>query len=295
MLKRPELITILACPDCKVSVDVGNDVLVCSQCGRQYPLQNGIPIMFSVHSESVSDYGSWAFGSVNDEDGESKTSKVPFYRRFPDLFLRPAAHDLAFDQYFGRPKEGTLFLNLGSGTERVLEQKNVFINLDIYPHHNVDIVGDAHHLPFLPDSFDGVYACAVFEHLLNPFQAAAEVTAITKPGGLVMVAAPFIFPIHGPGYTGDYFRFTDQGLRQLFWEFEEVECKAHGLPTRGMLALLRAYAGAFSDNRYISYALAYAFSWLFNPFKWLDRYLAAKKNAYPVSSSFYFVGRKRAK
>ena len=41
----PALLEILACPACKVGVKLETDRLVCIQCGRRYPIRNGIPVM----------------------------------------------------------------------------------------------------------------------------------------------------------------------------------------------------------------------------------------------------------
>ncbi len=40
-----ELLEILACPVCKTRVIEEEDFLVCSECGRRYPVRDGIPIM----------------------------------------------------------------------------------------------------------------------------------------------------------------------------------------------------------------------------------------------------------
>ena len=40
-----ELLDILACPLCKTPVRLEGDRLTCSQCGRRYPIRDGIPIM----------------------------------------------------------------------------------------------------------------------------------------------------------------------------------------------------------------------------------------------------------
>ena len=45
----PELLKILACPACEnrppVKEDASKQQLVCTECGRAYPIQGGIPIM----------------------------------------------------------------------------------------------------------------------------------------------------------------------------------------------------------------------------------------------------------
>ena len=39
------LLEILACPACKTEVKLEGDRLVCVQCGRRYPIRDGIPVM----------------------------------------------------------------------------------------------------------------------------------------------------------------------------------------------------------------------------------------------------------
>ena len=47
----PALLEILACPECTVRVELDGERLVCVRCGRQYPIQNGIPIMLVDEAE----------------------------------------------------------------------------------------------------------------------------------------------------------------------------------------------------------------------------------------------------
>lgn len=52
---RPELLEILACPACEtrppVKLDEKKIKLVCTQCGRRYPIREGIPIMLVDEAE----------------------------------------------------------------------------------------------------------------------------------------------------------------------------------------------------------------------------------------------------
>jgi uncharacterized protein len=43
----PELLEILACPNCKTKVDLvkGGTALKCAQCKRVYPIKDDIPVM----------------------------------------------------------------------------------------------------------------------------------------------------------------------------------------------------------------------------------------------------------
>lgn len=40
-----DLLAILACPLCKTAVRLEDGWLVCTQCGRRYPIRDGIPAM----------------------------------------------------------------------------------------------------------------------------------------------------------------------------------------------------------------------------------------------------------
>ena len=40
-----DLLAILACPACKGDVERRDEKIVCIQCGRKYPIKNGVPVM----------------------------------------------------------------------------------------------------------------------------------------------------------------------------------------------------------------------------------------------------------
>ncbi len=46
-----ELLAILACPLCKEEVHLEEDRIVCSACGRKYPIRDGIPVMLIDEAE----------------------------------------------------------------------------------------------------------------------------------------------------------------------------------------------------------------------------------------------------
>lgn len=48
-----DLLEILACPICKTPVRLEGDRLVCDNCGRRYPIRDGIPIMIVDEAEML--------------------------------------------------------------------------------------------------------------------------------------------------------------------------------------------------------------------------------------------------
>ena len=66
LLLDKELLDILACPLCKTEVrpegEGASERLVCSQCGRRYPVRDGIPVMLIDEAELPASGGAPALG-----------------------------------------------------------------------------------------------------------------------------------------------------------------------------------------------------------------------------------------
>lgn len=119
-----------------------------------------------------------------------------------------------------------LILDLGCGGihKTELSNKKRIIGFDVRIGEGVDVAGDAHCLPFRDNSFDAIICKQVLEHLYHPHIAVDEMLRILKPGGKVVMSAPFYYPIHFVPI--DYFRFTRYGLEKLFQKWEEVKIEA---------------------------------------------------------------------
>lgn len=89
--------------------------------------------------------------------------------------------------------------------------------IDIVDGPHVDLVADAHDLPLKDASIRTVILNNTLEHVANPFQVISEVNRVMKPGGVLLVAIPFLRPIHAD--PDDYTRFTRSGLRHLLAEY----------------------------------------------------------------------------
>ncbi len=50
-----ELLDILACPLCKTEVKLEDDKIVCTKCGRRYPVKDDIPVMLIDEAELPED------------------------------------------------------------------------------------------------------------------------------------------------------------------------------------------------------------------------------------------------
>jgi SAM-dependent methyltransferase len=76
-----------------------------------------------------------------------------------------------------------------------------------------DLLYDGKRLPFDDRSFDTVISTEVLEHTPEPPALIAEMARVLKPGGSMIVTAPFAFRLHEEPY--DFFRFTPHGLASM--------------------------------------------------------------------------------
>jgi len=109
------------------------------------------------------------------------------------------------------------------------------VGLDVALGKGVDVVGDAHDLPFEGEKFDMILCTEVLEHLHTPHLAIAEMERVLKPGGTLILTTRFVFPLHD--VPNDYFRYTKYGLRHLLQEWDILELKEE-VDTQTTIAVL---------------------------------------------------------
>ena len=287
------LYSILACPDCKTNLIYDESVkqFECIACRKKYEFYNDTPVFFSQYSEALKSSGE---NFYNKKDLPEKSGMLKKFARkitaISNISTGPTLHDSLKDEYVFHSSEDSLILNLGSGIDNIIKKNNI-IDFDISPHPNTDAVGDGHYLPFLSESFDGVWMCAVIEHLKNPFQVAAEIFRVLKPGGFVLAGAPFLYHIHGSPH--DYFRFTDSGLKSVFNQFKSIECgPTHTLPTGTLIEMTAQYFTLFTEQRSFIFAIRHFVKLILLPFKLLDYILKRKPRAKILSGGFVYLGTK---
>ncbi|MCP6718270.1 MAG: class I SAM-dependent methyltransferase [Patescibacteria group bacterium] len=128
-----------------------------------------------------------------------------------------------------------LTLDLGCGYAVYQKYFPNCIGFDIQPGLKVDVVGDAHNLPFKNEEFDNILCTEVLEHLHSPEIAISEMERVLKRGGKLILTTRFIFPLHD--VPNDYYRFTKYGLKHLFKEWKILELKEE-TDTIGSIAVL---------------------------------------------------------
>lgn len=154
-------------------------------------------------------------------------------------------------------------LNIGAGSSAYAD----CINLDLVARANTDVVADAHRLPFADESFDLCLMCAVLQYCEDPPRALDEAYRVLRPGGMVLIDAPFIQPVCYD--QQDLFRFTKEGLIKIASKrFGVVSCEVC-IPSGSTLAFYCQRVFFNCSNRYLSFALKYALSILLYPLAYL--------------------------
>jgi SAM-dependent methyltransferase len=146
---------------------------------------------------------------------------------------------------------GSHVLDIGGGLRvdgnrgNVVDPRNTWIKpllekvtyrvLDPVDTYHPDIIGDVMAMALPNNSEDVIFCMAVLEHVSRPWDAVKEMRRVLKPGGRLVLYVPFLSPYHAmPGYYGDFFRFTKEGLLSLCEAFNDVQIE----PVRGPVETL---------------------------------------------------------
>lgn len=178
-------------------------------------------------------------------------------------------------------------LNIGSLSKDLSKLHPRIINLDISEYENIDVVGDAHCLPFRDNSIDIVLLKNVLEHIREPETALREIYRVLKPQGFLYAKVPFLQPFHA---VPDHFQgYTESGMKEAFKEYRECSFGIAVGPGSMLSWMVREYlAVLFSFGNMKLYTLGLmVFGWLTFWIKFTDLFFRRNKLANRVTSAFY--------
>jgi len=180
-------------------------------------------------------------------------------------------------------------ISIGGGPRRV-DPRLRTLNVGFF--RNVDVVGDAHALPFRESSVGAIHCEAVLEHLERPESAVAEMHRVLEPGACVFAATPFLQAYHG--YPEHYQNFTLRGHSSLFARsgFEIVSAGACVGPTFTLVDLLSNWAREQLPTRVVSRGVWLLFRVLGRLIVPLDRWFLRSSASHKLASSTFVLARK---
>jgi SAM-dependent methyltransferase len=188
--------------------------------------------------------------------------------------------------------DSLLILDLGSGNRKL---PGKVINLDIIAYPKVNVIGDAHSLPFKSEIFDKVIIQQVLEHVQSYEKVLEEVYRVLKSSGKVYIEVPLIYPIHD---ELDFWRFTPKGLdilcRRYFKFLNSGVIMGGG---SAVSVVLRTYIAVLFSRGHKGFW--YNLGWFIGGlltfwFKYLDELLGAQDNPLMdmVAAAHFWIGEK---
>lgn len=284
---------ILICPKTKQRLQISSNKqwLVTSDNEYRYSLLNGeIPILLT-DPDLIAAYAS-ASKRMNKEYSlervQKENSLFNRLKRFLNSDYRTDSCKQAFSDLFIDLPCDALCISIGGGPSRAHDK---LLNINIGPFQNVDIVADAHQLPYADMSVDVIYSEAVFEHLHSPNKAASEIYRVLKPGKKIFVCTPFLFPYHG--YPHHYQNYTLSGHKYLFESagLKVIECGSCVGPVYTITNLVHVFIHEYSP-RLLRLPLRLFWSVISIAIRPLDKIIGKRPNAHILASTTYVVAQK---
>ncbi|WP_309630375.1 class I SAM-dependent methyltransferase [Brevundimonas sp.] len=93
---------------------------------------------------------------------------------------------------------------------RVARHIGVDIDYGFYDSRHIDLVGSADDLPIEDGTADAILSSQVIEHLPDPEKSIAEAARVLKPGGLLFLSYPYLYPMHAVPH--DFARLSEFAL-----------------------------------------------------------------------------------
>jgi len=281
---------LLVCPICRGQLCFTDLKAICRRCGQDYPVRGEVPVLIAPDSPFHSPPPPrTARGEGRILPPSVRRLLISYVNFNPPLTIWL---DRSLFRHLNQCTPGLRILNLGSGVglfDHILAPHLQPINLDVQTQGRVDVLADAHALPFPDESLDGIFSNAVLEHVQRPWRVAEEIHRVLRPGGKVFINVPFLNVIHD---THDYFRFTDRGLDILFSRFRKIDGGVSGGPSSFLAPFLVEYLLYFVPGQYLKglvQPLLRLFVW---PLKYLDLAIRRNPNLRIAADAFYFVGEK---
>jgi SAM-dependent methyltransferase len=91
-------------------------------------------------------------------------------------------------------------IDIGGGTAHVKELMSDAISVDVLSFPGIDVVADAHNLPFADGTFSGAVMLDVLHHLERPIEFLKEASRVLRPGARLAMLEPAMTPVARPFY-----------------------------------------------------------------------------------------------
>ena len=287
---------LLICPKTGEKLVLKENCLESDNGSVSYPIVNGIPILID---EDTSIFKFQDFLSQKDTTFDTTKYKL---KALAKKYLPSISKNLKAKKNFIKysrllleksPNPRVLVIGCGipeAGIQPLLESEIELVETDVSFGPRTKLIADAHRLPFMDNSFDGVIAQAVLEHVVDPYQCVSEMHRVLNTEGLVYAETPFMQQVHMAPY--DFTRFTHLGHRRLFRNFTEIESGAALGPAMAFAWSYMYFLLSFSKSRKVRYALMLFAHLTAFWIKYFDYFLINKPGSMDAACGYYFFYKK---
>ena len=292
----PDLIKLICCPYCKSDLSREQSGLKCNndKCSHNNKSQyfrmiNGKPILISYANCDT------LLKPNKIESSVDRTKNNIIKNQLNDLLNgRPKIINRNCEKFIelllNRQNNPRCLIigsaEMGRGTESLFSSNLEIIGTDVYLSRSVDIISDAHYLPFNDGEFQGVWIQAVLEHVVDPQTVVKEIHRVLEKNGIVYSETPFMQQVHEGAY--DFTRYTVLGHRYLFKNFSTISLGGDKGAGVVMTWSLKYFLWALFRNKKIASLLSIPFAVIF---RILEK-LCNKRSLFDLSSGVYFLGKK---
>lgn len=292
LLSRLERLGALACPECKKPVRVQNDGIKCPDCGETYPIENDVPLF------TYKQIGSKGTDTTEEKKTLHKIKKYTFLRKISRLTRVPSLQKITrgedrLEYYLNKFSDNAdaVIVDIGAGSKK---WDNV-IPLDLYNYPGIELCAKADKLPLTDNSVDMVISLTAVEHMIGVNDVFPEMERVLKPGGIMFITAPFLYPYHPEPF--DLRRWTPSGIEDSLNNCSGIETGSVRGPFAGLYVILSSFfAWLFSFKNYPLYlGLHRLFRWLLLPLNIIDSLRGNYRKSTPLDSVIYYVGKKHDK
>jgi SAM-dependent methyltransferase len=141
-----------------------------------------------------------AMSSLGSSLGSSLDQRQVVHR---DLWTKKGALRELYHDYHRQLLESCpqgAVLDIGGGTAHIKESNRDVISIDILKFPGIDVVADAHRLPFKEGYLAGIVMLDVLHHLERPIAFLQEASRVLKPGGRLVMIEPAMTTVARPFY-----------------------------------------------------------------------------------------------
>lgn len=285
------------CPRCAGAMAAAAESLRCVKCQAEYPIIDGVPILI-VEERSVFRIAQFVSHQTTTIPPKSFRDRV--IGALPTITLNiggPRHWRMLADLLSAQAGKKTVLV-IGSGDGGSVPHALAPVsNVDIVysdvslEASGINLICDAHDIPFESGSFDAVIAQAVLEHVADPNRCVEEFHRVLKPGGVVYAETPFMQQGHLEPF--DFTRFTKNGHRRLFRRFTLISQGPAAGPATALAWAWQYFLLACSNDSRPMNAIALVMGRITGGIvKYMDYWLDGRPNSASGASGYCFLGTK---